>query len=144
MLWVVEALWHSFADSGVSWVGFYLFDEAQPAETPLVLGPRRDTPACSPIGLHGVCGQAFKGRVIRIVDDVALLGADYIACDPRDRSEIVVPACDNDRVWGVLDLDSRTACTFDGADALGLTDLLYRSGLSTSRELPINWTRTPA
>ncbi|MCA9295689.1 MAG: GAF domain-containing protein [Phycisphaerales bacterium] len=140
---MVDAIWDAFAEQGVSWVGFYLFDESQPAETPLVLGPRRDSPACSPIGLHGVCGQAFAGRMIRIVDDVALLGADYIACDPRDISEIVLPACDGDRVWGVLDLDSRSASTFDETDARALTELLFYAGLSSARDLPVSRTHVP-
>ena len=35
-----------------------------------------------------------------IVDDVATLGAGYVACDPRDLSEIVVPCFDDDgRAW---------------------------------------------
>jgi putative methionine-R-sulfoxide reductase with GAF domain len=88
---VVDALWEAFHDHGVSWVGFYLDQPDASDERRLVLGPCRDKPACSPIGLHGVCGQALTSRQTRIVEDVATLGPNYIACDPRDRSEIVIP-----------------------------------------------------
>jgi len=94
---LVDALWEVCSRHAFSWVGFYLYapevvhHQDNAASLPLILGPRRDTPACSPIGLHGVCGQALTGGCIRIVDDIAVLGASYIACDPEDRSEIVLP-----------------------------------------------------
>src|SRR6185503_5347273 len=84
---VVDELWAALHSTGVSWVGFYIHDGSDA----LVLGPRRDKPACSPIELHGACGQCFARRQPLIVRDVAELGANYIACDPRDRSEVVVP-----------------------------------------------------
>jgi GAF domain-containing protein len=42
-----------------------------------------------------------------------------VACDSRSRSEIVVPLFDNseDRVWGVLDVDSREPEAFSQVDA---------------------------
>ena len=88
---VADALWAAFRDKGISWVGFYLDRPGEPDDRRLVLGPFRDKPACTPIGLHGVCGQALQFRQTRIVPDVTALGEDYIACDPQDRSEIVVP-----------------------------------------------------
>ena len=56
---VVDALWDELAGKGVSWIGFYLKD---PNADDLVLGPRRDKPACSPIGLHGACGRSYISR----------------------------------------------------------------------------------
>jgi putative methionine-R-sulfoxide reductase with GAF domain len=124
---VVDALWNGLKDRGVSWVGFYLHEGGKE----LILGPRRDKPACSPIGLHGVCGQAFTQRRPIVVRDVAELGSSYIACDPRDRSEVVVPLFDADgRCWGVLDLDSHEVGTFDEHDAQGLSQVLRAAGLS--------------
>jgi putative methionine-R-sulfoxide reductase with GAF domain len=124
---VVDLLWDALADSGVSWVGFYLPD----GDDALVLGPRRDKPACSPIGLHGACGQAFTQRRIMVVRDVADLGDGYIACDPRDRSEVVVPLFDEaGACWAVLDLDSHDVGAFDESDAEGLVAVLAAAGLT--------------
>ena len=128
---VVDVLWDTLAPTGVSWVGFYVDRPGEPDDRRLVLGPRRDKPACSPIGLHGACGRALLGRQTLIVRDVAELGAGYIACDPRDRSEIVVPLLDgNGAAWGVLDLDSFEVGAFDDADAAGLTRVLQAAGLA--------------
>ena len=126
---VVDALWETLAPTGVSWVGFYVDRPGEPDDRRLVLGPRRDKPACSPIGLHGACGQALLARETLIVRDVAELGEGYIACDPRDRSEIVVPLLDGDAAWGVLDLDSFDVGAFGEADAVGLTRVLRAAGL---------------
>jgi putative methionine-R-sulfoxide reductase with GAF domain len=66
-----------------------------------------------------------------VVRDVADLGAGYIACDPRDRSEVVVPCLDGPgRAWGVLDLDSHQLGSFGPADAEALSGLLRLAGLS--------------
>jgi putative methionine-R-sulfoxide reductase with GAF domain len=127
---VVDALWSAFGDErgDVSWVGFYL---GRPGDMELVLGPRRDKPACSPIGLHGVCGKGFLTGQAVIVEDVRDLGESYIACDPRDRSEAVVPLlASSGEPWGVLDLDSHTAGAFGRDDIDGLRRVLAAAGLS--------------
>ena len=125
---VVDLLWDGLKDTGVAWVGFYLLEGGQE----LVLGPRRDKPACSPIGLHGVCGQAATQRRARVVADVKDLGANYVACDPRDRSEVVVPLFEPDGTcWGVLDLDSHDVRSFDEDDVNGLQLVLRAAGLTT-------------
>ncbi len=127
---VADALWAAFHDKGISWVGFYLDRPGEPDDRRLVLGPFRDKPACTPIGLHGVCGQALQFRQTRIVPDVTALGEDYIACDPQDRSEIVVPLVAADgRAWGVLDLDSHEPGAFGESDAAGLRRVLEAAGL---------------
>ncbi len=125
---VVEALWAGLKDAGVSWVGFYMDEGGEE----LVLGPRRDKPACSPIGMHGACGQAFRSRQPLVVRDVRELGANYVACDPRDQSEVVVPCFDPDgRCWGVLDLDSHEVGSFGNLDVAGLQLVLRVAGLTT-------------
>jgi putative methionine-R-sulfoxide reductase with GAF domain len=124
---VVDALWEALHPTGVSWVGFYLHE----AGDELVLGPRRDKPACSPIGLHGACGQAYSSRSPLAVRDVAELGDGYIACDPRDRSELVLPLLGEDgKCWAVLDLDSHDVGAFDDTDVAGLLGVLVAAGLT--------------
>lgn len=126
----VDAAWPLFCDADVSWIGFYLIS-ADGRE--MLLGPRRDKPACSPIGLHGACGQAWRERRTLIVRDVRELGAGYIACDPRDLSELVIPLfdpADATICWGVLDVDSFSIGAFEEADARGMLEALRAAGLT--------------
>src|SRR5438105_13594580 len=96
----------------------------------MIVGPRRDKPACSPIGLHGVCGGAWRERRAMVVRDVAELGTNYVACDPRDRSECVVPLIEEDGTcWGVLDLDSFEVGAFSDEDVSGLRMVLEAGGM---------------
>lgn len=125
---VADALWGAFGDRGYSWVGFYT---KAPGAQEMILGPRRDKPACSPIGLHGMCGYAWRERRCVIVPDVRAMGENYVACDPRDMAEVVVPLLAKDGVcWGVLDADSYHVGEFTARDALALASLVERAGLS--------------
>jgi len=129
---VVDLLWDHLHDRGVSWVGFYLDQPGEPDDRRLILGPCRDKPACSPIGLHGACGRALVSREPLIVRDVRELGEGYIACDPRDQSEIVIPIFRPDGTcFAVLDLDSFEVGSFSERDAAGLRDVLAAAGLLT-------------
>ena len=136
MLLIADALWESLHPTGVSWAGFYIADESQPEDSRLILGPRRDKPACSPIGLHGVCGAGYRTGLVQIVRDTADLGGNYVACDPRDKSEIVIPLfapTDAERrCWGVLDLDSWDIGSFDDTDAAGLMRVLEAAAIDAS------------
>lgn len=124
-----DAAWQVLAPTGVSWIGFYTAEEG---DREMVLAVCRDKPACSPIGLHGACGRSWREGRTLIVTDVKHLGPDYIACDPRDRSELVIPCFEADgRCWGVLDVDSFDAGAFDERDAEAMTDLLRSLGLSS-------------
>lgn len=124
---VADTLWKQLSDKGVSWVGFYLPDETRQ----LVLGPSRNKPACSPIGLHGACGQVYTSGEALVVRDVRDLGESYVACDPRDQSEVVVPLIDADgETYAVLDLDSFDVGAFDEADVQGLVQVLQAAGLT--------------
>lgn len=124
---VVDALWAALRDSGVSWVGFYVHAGGDE----LILGPRQPKPACSPIGLQGACGQVFTHGEPLLVRDVSELGDNYIACDPRDRSEVVIPCHGADGTcWGVLDLDSHEVGGFDETDVAGLTRVLRAASLT--------------
>lgn len=127
----VELAWREYAAEGVSWIGFYVDHPEAPFEDRLVLECCAPKPACSPIGLHGACGRALTTARPFVVRDVADLGANYIACDPRDRSELVIPCLDGPgRAWGVLDLDSYEVGAFHDGDAKLLRAALVKAGLS--------------
>jgi putative methionine-R-sulfoxide reductase with GAF domain len=126
----ISLVWPTMAAAGTSWIGFYVEDPGAPDDRRLLLAAREPKPACSPIGVHGACGRCFLSGTALVVRDVAELGAGYIACDPRDRSEVVLPCRDADgRTWGVLDADSHDLASFEHADAAGLAELLRAAGL---------------
>lgn len=125
---VVDALWDELHDKGVSWVGFYLKPLGNDG---MEIGPFRDKPACAQIGLYGACGRSYTAMRPLIVNDVTNLRAGYIACDPRDRSECVIPLFDGPAaVYGVLDLDSHNTYAFVRDDVLGLQRVLRHMELT--------------
>lgn len=106
-------LFHTMPD--VNWAGFYLLRGDQ-----LTLGPFQGKVACVRIALgHGVCGTAAQRREMIIVPDVDAFPG-HIACDGASRSEIVVPLIYEDRLLGVLDVDSPSLGRFDREDGEGL------------------------
>lgn len=97
----------------------------------MILGPSRDKPACSPIELRGACGMSWEKKRPIIVNDVHNLGEHYIACDPKDRSEIVIPLFNDDgSSYGVLDIDSHDRNAFSDHDLLELRRLLESTAIS--------------
>lgn len=129
----VDVFWDALGSEtpgvrGVSWIGFYL---AGPGPEEMTLAARRNKPACSPIGLQGMCGRCWRDRRSILVRDVRTLGANYIACDPRDQSELVIPCFERDGTcWGVLDADSYDLAAFDEQDVRMLRRALEVLGLS--------------
>lgn len=105
----------------LNWAGLYLLE---PGGRDLLLGPFQGKPACVriPVG-RGVCGTAAERRETVVVPDVHAFPG-HIACDVSSRSEIVVPILRDDRLLGVLDLDSPVHSRFDAADARGLERLV--------------------
>ncbi|HEY5107600.1 MAG TPA: GAF domain-containing protein [Caulobacteraceae bacterium] len=106
-----------------SWTGFYVVDATRPSE--LVVGPYQGALGCLRIAIgRGVCGQAAAERKTLIVPDVQAF-AGHIACDPRTRSEIVVPVFGPaGNLIAVCDVDSLTPAAFDEIDAKGLERIL--------------------
>lgn len=135
MLRVVDLLWSAFGEPDplrptkglISWVGFY---EIAEGEQEMTLTCREPKPACSPIGLQGLCGRGRKERRAFVVRDVAVLGEGYIACDPRDKSELVVPMIQGEECWGVLDVDSYQVGAFSERDAREMDRVCRAMGLS--------------
>lgn len=105
--------------SKISWVGFYLFDD-----TKLYLGPFQGKVACTEIQIgSGVCGTSAEKKETLIVPDVDKFPG-HIACDVESRSEIVVPILKEDKLFGVLDLDSTDYNSFNETDKKYLEELV--------------------
>ncbi len=91
--------------------GFYLFDGEE-----LILGPFQGGVSCIRIALgKGVCGEAAEFQETVLVGDVSTY-PNYISCDSRAKSEIVVPMVKNGQLLGVLDLDSSEIDDYDAMD----------------------------
>ena len=109
---VSAAIWQFLPD--LNWAGFYRLVEGE-----LVLGPFQGKAACIRIALGGgVCGTAAASRTTQVVEDVNAFPG-HIACDAASASELVVPIVHDDRLIGVLDLDSPHVGRFDAEDAAG-------------------------
>lgn len=106
---------------GYFWIGFYLIHNHE-----LVLGPFQGTLACTRIALgKGVCGQSAILKKTLIVPNVHEFPG-HIACSTLSNSEIVVPLInDNQKVIGVLDIDSVNFHEFDEIDAWYLEKLCF-------------------
>lgn len=124
-----RALWEAIGDptgASCSWLGFYVASGDE-----MLLVVREPKPACSPIGLHGACGRSLLEKTTLVVRDVASLGGGYVACDPRDVSELVIPCVDeHGEAWGVLDLDAFDAGAFTERDAASMEEALRCAGLT--------------
>ncbi len=95
----------------INWAGFYLMKNQE-----LVLGPFQGKPACTHIELgKGVCGTAAETSKPQIVKDVHLFEG-HIACDEASQSEIVIPMMKNEKLVGVLDIDSPVKNRFNETD----------------------------
>ena len=109
-------IWHTLPD--LNWAGFYFLKGRE-----LVLGPFQGRPACVRIALgRGVCGAAAAATKTIIVADVHEFPG-HIACDTASISELVAPLIKDERVLGVLDLDSPLYGRFDADDATGIEAL---------------------
>jgi len=114
---IAALIYDSLAD--LNWAGFYLLRDGE-----LQLAPFQGKTACTriPIG-KGVCGTAVaEKRIIRVADVHTFPG--HIACDSASASEIVLPIYDNDRIIGVLDIDSPVMNRFDDNDEEGLSRIV--------------------
>ncbi|MDH5495753.1 MAG: GAF domain-containing protein [Candidatus Bathyarchaeota archaeon] len=97
------------------WVGFYFVDRVGQDE--LILGPFEGEPTEHlrvPFG-RGICGQAAELKKTFIVQDVSK-ETNYLSCNPKVKSEIVVPIFKNGEIIGELDIDSHTLSPFTNED----------------------------
>lgn len=109
----------------LNWAGFYILRDGE-----LVLGPFQGLPACNRIEIgKGVCGTAVETMKVQLVPDVHLFPG-HIACDSASNSELVIPIIKDNRVYGVLDLDSPVKNRFTGLDEeyfIKLVDILNQN-----------------
>ena len=106
---------------GFFWTGFYLLDNGE-----LLVGPYQGTLACIRLKKDtGVCWAGINRGQTVIVPDVEKFEG-HIACSSLSRSEIVVPVFDvNNKVTGVLDVDSRELNNFDDTDRKYLEEIVH-------------------
>lgn len=111
MATVACELHHSF--DHYDWTGFY----RAVSDNHLIVGPYQGPHGCLHIDFdRGVCGAAARTRETQLWPDVSD-APDHIACQSSTQSEIVVPVLTpEDRLLGVLDVDS------DALGAFGETD----------------------
>ena len=90
-----------FTLDNLNWAGFYLAKDDV-----LYLGPFQGEVACTKIPFgKGVCGTSALKKETIIVPDVNQF-AGHIACSSKSKSEIVVPIIKDNKVLGVIDIDS--------------------------------------
>lgn len=101
------------------WVGFYLIKDNE-----LVLGPFQGPVACTRIAYNrGVCGTAWSKEETLIVPDVEEFPG-HIACSSLSKSEIVLPLYVDNKLVGVLDVDSEHINHFSAVDEKYLKEIL--------------------
>jgi GAF domain-containing protein len=91
----------------------------------LKIGPYQGGHGCLVIPFsRGVCGAAARTRATQLVPDVDAFPG-HIACASSTRSELVLPVfAANDRLIGVLDIDSNQPDAFTQEDADRLQEIL--------------------
>ena len=104
------------------WVGFYLVHDDG-----LLVGPYQGTVGCLRIAMgRGVCGTAASREETVVVPDTSAFPG-HIACDPKSKSEIVVPVFEKrGSLYGVWDVDSESRAAFDHVDQAFLEKMLSR------------------
>ena len=119
MATIAALVHHAF---GYLWTGFYRVVE--PGRL-LRVGPYQGTLGCLEIPFgSGVCGTAAAERRTIIVPDVDAFPG-HIVCDPRSRSEIVVPVVDaKGSLIAVFDVDADQPGVFGPIDSRGLEHLV--------------------
>ncbi len=99
----------------INWVGFYLLKNNQ-----LILGPFQGKVACTNIKIgRGVCGTCIQEEKTILVPNVHEFKG-HIACDSASNSEICIPLYTNNKLYGLLDIDSPILNRFNEIDKINL------------------------
>ena len=108
---VCQALYDGFEH--YSWVGIYII-EGKDLVLSAWAGPEETEHKRIAVG-EGICGLAAETGETELVPDVSER-AEFIACFPTTRSEIVVPIHGAGGVIGEIDIDSDWLDAFDDRD----------------------------
>ena len=104
---------------GWLWIGFYFVKKEE-----LILGPFQGPVACFRIKKgDGVCGATWEKRETIIVPNVEKFPG-HIACSSDSKSEIVLPIFKNNKIFGVLDIDSKEFNAFNNIDKKYLEQII--------------------
>ncbi len=101
------------------WTGFYFVK----GKDTLHVGPYQGPVSCQVLKGQGVCLHCVKTKQPVVVADVEQFPG-HVACDPRSKSEIVVPLMKDDEVVAVLDIDSNKLDQFSESDVKPLAKIL--------------------
>ena len=113
-----KILYDSF--EGTCWCGFYLCDDEEDA---MYLGPFQGPVACTKIPYSkGVCGACVTKKESILVPNVHEFPG-HIACYSLTNSEVVVPVIKDEKVLGVIDLDSTNYNNYTNNDVLALEEV---------------------
>jgi GAF domain-containing protein len=95
----------------INWIGFYILVDDE-----LFLGTFQGKVACTSIRVgYGVCGKSVERKETIVVPNVHEFPG-HIPCDDTTNSEIVIPIFINEKIYGVLDLDSKKFNRFSSID----------------------------
>jgi GAF domain-containing protein len=102
------------------WTGFYMLQDDR-----LIVTKYQGPVACMELKKDtGVCWASINKKESLIVPDVHQFPG-HIGCDSRSKSEIVIPIKDkNEKMIGVLDVDSKSLNSFDEIDRRYLEKIL--------------------
>ncbi len=101
------------------WTGFYLLKNGE-----LTVANYQGPVACMILEKNkGVCWEGINTQKPVVVENVHEF-PNHIACDARSNSEIVIPIFKEDKVVGVLDIDSKEFGNFDAVDATWLQKIV--------------------
>jgi len=101
------------------WTGFYFVA----GEDTLHVGPYQGPVSCQALKGQGVCLHCVKTKQPVVVANVEQFPG-HVACDPRSKSEIVIPLMKDGEVVSVLDIDSNKLDQFSNGDIAPLAKIL--------------------
>ena len=120
------------SDDRFDWVGVYLLNASENVLWLHNYVGKATTHAKIPVG-DGVCGTAVAQGENMNVPDVEAFD-NYLACDPRVKSEMVVLIRAGDEIFGEIAIDSRTAAAFTDEDDAALQSVADRLAEQISAE----------
>jgi GAF domain-containing protein len=109
------------ADDRFDWVGIYLVNLEENVVWLHNYVGRPTTHSKIPIG-EGICGTAVASGENTNVPDVSAVD-HYIECDRRTKSEMVVLIRGGDKIFGLINIESRTEEAFTDEDSAAIQSL---------------------